>query len=239
VLGYYSWVERSGNRHPRLSSCSRAGAIACIFVSTDVERSRTRRRRGGRATTGAGSQFSAVSHQSLMPISSRGRDGRLPVSGPNRFSTATIRPEILSRHTPAAASSPAYYAAHAHLSCRHSSRRSLCAPFPHARFPTQTLDAGVERPRNSPSFLSPNRRRRRWDWARTRRRPPHFIRADRGRAKNVSCTRQASKRRSLPSPDSRSPGSTRGAADLEADHERAIAHFRCHSRCTPQRRYHV
>jgi tetratricopeptide (TPR) repeat protein len=145
------------------------------------------------------------------------------------FLDATIRPEILF---PAYASgrnlAEAYYAAMPYLSWQTIIVGDpLCAPFPHAPLPTQTIDAGVDAATELPSYYA-KRRLAGLTGALNKDAAAHYLRAEsRTERKDTAGTRQALEAAVAAEPKfSTARLQLATAADADRDYDRAIAQFR-------------
>jgi uncharacterized protein (TIGR03790 family) len=160
VLGYYSWGSNDpANQLRHFDMQFVPGAIAGMFVSTDGRTFKEPPATWHPASVASRESIFAGSHQSLM--GDLIREGVTGAAGhvDEPFLDATIRPDILF---PAYASgrnlAEAYYAAMPYLSWQTLIVGDpLCAPFPHAQLPAQTIDAGLDAATELPAYFAKRR----------------------------------------------------------------------------------
>ena len=229
VLGYYSW----GSNDPAINvrdfeMAIRPGAIAGMFVSTDGRTFKEPPPAWRPSNDGRRESIFGGSHQSLM-----GDLIRAGVTGAaghvdEPYLDATIRPEILF---PAYVSgrnlAEAYYAAMPYLSWQTLIVGDpLCAPFPHAPLPAQTIDAGLDAATEAPAYFA-KRRLATLPPSLTKDAAALFVRAEsRTSRKDTAGVRQALEAAVVAEPKftiARLQLST--AAEDEGDYDRAIAQF--------------
>ena len=230
VLGYYSWGSNDpaiGIRDFELQFVP--GAIAGMFVSTDGRTFKEPPATWRPSNEGRRESIFGGSHQSLMADLIRAGVTGAAGHVDEPFLDATIRPEILF---PAYASgrnlAEAYYAAMPYLSWQTIVVGDpLCAPFPHTLLPTQTIDGGVEAATELPVYFS-KRRLSTLGTVLNKDAAAQFARAEfRSDRKDAAGARQALEAAIVAEPHfTIARLRLAETADLEGDHERAIAQFR-------------
>jgi uncharacterized protein (TIGR03790 family) len=230
VLGYYSW----GSNDPAINVRDfemqfLPGALAGMFVSTDGRTFKEPPATWRPSNDGRRESIFGGSHQSLM-----GDLIRAGVTGAaghvdEPFLDATIRPEILF---PAYVSgrnlAEAYYAAMPYLSWQTIIVGDpLCAPFPHAPLPTQSIDAGVDAATELPTYYA-KRRLATLGGAINKDAAAQYVRAEsRTERKDTAGTRQALEAAVAAEPRfSAARLQLATAAENDGDYDRAITQFR-------------
>ena len=229
VLGYYSW----GSNDPAINVRDFEmqfvpGAIAGMFVSTDGRTFKEPPAAWRPSNDGRRESIFGGSHQSLM-----GDLIRAGVTGAaghvdEPFLDATIRPEILfPAYVSGRTLAEAYYAAMPYLSWQTLIIGDpLCAPFPHALLPAQTIDAGLDAATELPAYFA-KRRLATLPPSLNKDAAALFVRAEsRTSRKDVAGVRQALEAAVVAEPKftiARLQLAT--AAEDEGDYDRAIAQF--------------